>query len=395
MPSKIGTRDAYVRKNMPHLRRPSPESVRAYRDDELQDDYDSPRYEGREGVANISEDLLARVTQYHAQIGSTVDLETLQHLQAGMTNDALALLRQGNFDDALDIFTHALAVSEKAQEVHDRPLSERTLTAHAWRKVVNEKKQCQGQGLIIQNIGYCLHCIGELEAARAYYKQALEILAKSRRANAFIDWWRYGEETEAKIQAIKARLNDIDEGHLPYDQPGAPGWGKTSYVDARRRPMENRRAAPPSLSESYAEERLERMIERHEERRPGWLATGVAGAGDAYEEEDDDRYTRNYAHGQQQQPQRQQQQWQQQLLQRQQGDGEQEQAEQEEEADDGYGEDNAEREAARKEWLQYYMTTGEWDEASQLVVTKEEAEDLEYLVGREERQRNGEMGTAL
>ena len=65
------------------------------------------------------------------------------------------------------------------------------------------------------------------------------------------------------------------------------------------------------------------------------------------------------------------------------------------EDDDGYGEDNAEREAARKEWLQYYMTTGEWDEASQLVVTKEEAEDLEYLVGREERQRNGEMGTAL
>ena len=44
-----------------------------------------------------------------------------------------------------------------------------------------------------------------------------------------------------------------------------------------------------------------------------------------------------------------------------------------------------EQEAARKEWLQYHLQVGEWDKAAELVVTREEREDLEYLMGRAQR----------
>ena len=48
--------------------------------------------------------------------------------------------------------------------------------------------------------------------------------------------------------------------------------------------------------------------------------------------------------------------------------------------------DAAEEEAARKEWLEYYMQTGELDQAEELVVTAEEREDLDYLKSRARRQ---------
>lgn len=44
-----------------------------------------------------------------------------------------------------------------------------------------------------------------------------------------------------------------------------------------------------------------------------------------------------------------------------------------------------EQEAARKEWLQYHMEMGEWEQAAELVVTQEEQEDLEYLIQRQRR----------
>ena len=50
-------------------------------------------------------------------------------------------------------------------------------------------------------------------------------------------------------------------------------------------------------------------------------------------------------------------------------------------------EEAKEEEAARKEWLQYYVQTGQWVKAEELVVTDEEREDLEYLVAKERRER--------
>ena len=52
---------------------------------------------------------------------------------------------------------------------------------------------------------------------------------------------------------------------------------------------------------------------------------------------------------------------------------------------------SSETEAARKEWLQYHMQREEWDLAAELVATAEEQEDLEYLMGRAERQCSGDL----
>lgn len=88
------------------------------------------------------------------------------------------------------------------------------------------------------------------------------------------------------------------------------------------------------------------------ERRPAWLAAAEAGpsGGDAAADDDD--------------------------------------AAAESEGEGGDDERSAEeQEASRKEWLQYYMQTSEWQKASELVVTDAEREDLEYLREREERQQ--------
>ena len=51
-------------------------------------------------------------------------------------------------------------------------------------------------------------------------------------------------------------------------------------------------------------------------------------------------------------------------------------------ADEG---DAVEREAARKEWLQYHFALGEWDKAAELVATQDEQDDLDYLMQKNVR----------
>ena len=41
--------------------------------------------------------------------------------------------------------------------------------------------------------------------------------------------------------------------------------------------------------------------------------------------------------------------------------------------------DEALQENARRQWLQYYMQTGQWSKASELVVSADERDDLDYL----------------
>ena len=51
------------------------------------------------------------------------------------------------------------------------------------------------------------------------------------------------------------------------------------------------------------------------------------------------------------------------------------------------GRSDAEQEAARVQWLQYYLKAGEWEKAEELVVSAGEREDLEFL--REKQTRQG------
>ena len=67
----------------------------------------------------------------------------------GCTPHALVRARAGH--KALQVFSHALAVSQ--QQHSSTELS---------------------RAAIVHNIGYCLHAQGEFEAARTYYEQALD-----------------------------------------------------------------------------------------------------------------------------------------------------------------------------------------------------------------------------
>ena len=60
------------------------------------------------------------------------------------------LFHQKDFEGALNTFTHCLAVTEKTRSAKDATV----------------------RGAIVHNIASCLHNMGELEAAKAYYEQA-------------------------------------------------------------------------------------------------------------------------------------------------------------------------------------------------------------------------------
>eukprot|EP00966_Prymnesium_polylepis_P024340 560447-Prymnesium_polylepis.1 len=36
------------------------------------------------------------------------------------------------------------------------------------------------RGILVHNIGFCLHCLGELEAAKAYYQQSIDLLEREQ-----------------------------------------------------------------------------------------------------------------------------------------------------------------------------------------------------------------------
>ena len=99
------------------------------------------------GVASISQTLLENVTQYHAQIGANVKRDHLQELEWRLLATAKDLFHHKKYEEALNTFTHCLAVTEKT----------RTSKDHAVR------------GAVIHNIASCLHNLGEMEAAQARF----------------------------------------------------------------------------------------------------------------------------------------------------------------------------------------------------------------------------------
>ena len=71
------------------------------------------------GVAAVSSSLFANVTTYHASIGANVDKNSLQQLEWNLLADAKTLFHQRKFEEALNTFTHCLAVTEKTRSATD------------------------------------------------------------------------------------------------------------------------------------------------------------------------------------------------------------------------------------------------------------------------------------
>ena len=122
----------------------------------LMDDGDEGRFasnavlrpEEEIGLGAVSSSLFANVTSYHAQIGASVSQADLYALEAKLLDDAEKTAGGGAWGEALNIFTHALAVTEKLRAQGDT------------------STQASTQGAIVMNCATCLHHLGEFEAVR-------------------------------------------------------------------------------------------------------------------------------------------------------------------------------------------------------------------------------------
>ena len=110
------------------------------------------------------------------------------------------LFHQRKFEEALNTFTHCLAVTEKTRSAKD----------HAVR------------GAVIHNIASCLHNLGEMEAAKAYYEQAIEAFKQAK--TPVLEKAIYGDPNKRRVDFVKERLVDISWGRKPDGD---------KYLDAR------------------------------------------------------------------------------------------------------------------------------------------------------------------
>ena len=139
----------------------------------------------------MSHALYTHVTKYHAQIGSNVKPDVLHQLESNLLAEAKALFHQQKYEEALNTFTHCLAVTEKSRSSMD----------HAVR------------GAVVHNIASCLHNLGELEAAQAYYEQAIDAFRRAK--TPALEKMIYGDPNKRRVEFVKERLVDISWGRKP------------------------------------------------------------------------------------------------------------------------------------------------------------------------------------
>lgn len=97
------------------------------------------------GIATVSQNLHVAATKFHAQIGPNVDQGVLTSLREKLLNQAQQCCYEKKWEEGLNTFLQVLALSEKLPSTGDDGY----------------------RGILIHNIGFCLHCLGELESAKA------------------------------------------------------------------------------------------------------------------------------------------------------------------------------------------------------------------------------------
>lgn len=296
-----------------------------------------------------------RVTQYHAAVGEGVRADHLAELERKLLEEARKECMQQKWEQALELFTHALAVSEKGK--------------------ASVTSDPGGRGTLVHNIAFCLHCMGEFEDARRYYEQSLDcfkrvtfplhqklingLLYPERLAFELI----YGGLNHNRIQMTKERLLDLSFGRKP---------NLEQLDELGRRKVMPQPAAPPAGKASAEPSGGRATWGRDVEHRPGWL---VAAAQEDAASEDAPHAPRPGAPSGGAADDR--------------ADEEEVGSSQREEArgaaaaalgDAGQTQrDVEEEEAARLEWLAYYMQVGDLEHAEELVVSAAEHNALESL----------------
>ena len=149
------------------------------------------RQENEIGLGAVSSSLYANVTSYHAQIGTGVDKEALQQLEWNLLGEAKALFHQHKYEEALNTFTHCLAVTEKTRNSKDLAV----------------------RGAILHNIASCLHCLGEMDKAKAHYLAALAAFQRNPPSRLWVAL--NGDLARRRCDFVRERLDDIEAGRKP------------------------------------------------------------------------------------------------------------------------------------------------------------------------------------
>lgn len=233
------------------------------------------------------------------------------------------LLEEARKECLAQHYTEALALFQHA------------LAAAEKSKSVNSDPS--NRGTIIHNIAFCYHCMGDFDAAKELYEQCLDCFKAinlplhQKVLNGFLYPERlvfelvYGGLNHNRVQMTKERLLDISFNRKP-DLKQLDQYGRTKAMP------DDAAAATDAAAAS------EQRSPAHPNAAPRWLSVPQEAA----------EATPPEAAATSEAPAA-----------------------------------AAEEEAARKEWLEYYLKTGEWDQAAELVVTAEEREDLEYLRSRD------------
>lgn len=161
------------------------------------------------GLASISEQLYSRVTSFHAQIGSSATVATLLSLEKRLLDQAEVTAGAGEWEEAVNVFTHALAVTEKLRAAADTTVYATT------------------QAAIVSHIGTCLHHLGEFEAAKAYYEEAITSIQRLR-TPSYERWLTSAlgrlsgvpppDLNHARVQFLRGRLLDLEFDRMPEEE---------------------------------------------------------------------------------------------------------------------------------------------------------------------------------
>jgi hypothetical protein len=296
------------------------------------------------GAAAVSEAIQGMQQRHYANIGANISRMTLQDLEHRLLEEAKNHCYAKRWDAAIAAFTHALAVTEQAHDASEIPV----------------------RAAIVHNLGYCLHNQGEWEAAKHYYEQALSLFkrVKTPAIDRWTTGWLYGDVNEARIIFIKERLHDISFRRLPVDE----------YLDewGRKRPMPEVEGAHGEVGEGALLASRSSSADSMPAGSGGSsTATGTVTATAAGTGTGAGACPRWLASAAQNQDQAS-------------TTAARDPAAQAETLPTEH-DDVEEQELARKEWLDYYLKVGDWASAEELVVTREEREDLAYLRDRQAR----------
>ena len=127
----------------------------------------------------------------HAHVGANVSSAALEAIMASLIEEARRKFHAKKFDEALPAFQYCLALTEKTVKKHNH----------------------EEYGAIQHNIASCLHCLGEMDKAKAHYLAALAAFQRNPPSRLWVAL--NGDLARRRCDFVRERLDDIEAGRKP------------------------------------------------------------------------------------------------------------------------------------------------------------------------------------